>query len=101
MVGRDEMRFNRESEYWKPFFEAVLPDWRVPLRRAALQKFSAPDIVDEDVDVTVISLNLIAQAFDLVGLEMIDGDGHADASEGGHELSGLFNRFRAVVLGTR
>ena len=53
-MRRDEVRVDREPQDPQSLVEIVLPDGRVPVGRAALQHFGAPDVVDEHVDVAVV-----------------------------------------------
>jgi len=48
----------------------------------------------------MVGANSIGEAPDLVGLEMIDGDGYTGAPKIRHELCRVFNRLGAVVLGS-
>ena len=55
MTRSDDVRVDRNAEYPESFVQVVIPERLVPLRRAALQEFAAPDVVYEDIDMTVIS----------------------------------------------
>ena len=75
------MRIDRQPQDAQTRVEIMLPDRLVPIRRSALQLLSAPDIVDEYVDVAVLVANLIGQGEHLLGVKMVDGQGDANAAE--------------------
>jgi len=75
------VRIDRQPQDAQTRVEIMLPDRLVPIRRSALQLLSAPDIVDEYVDVAVLVANLIGQGEHLLGVKMVDGQGDANAAE--------------------
>ena len=84
-----------------PVVEVVLPDRRVPLRRAALQQLAAPDVVDEHVEVPVVAGDAPGETLHLRGVEMVDDDRDAGAAELRDERGRLLDRLGPVVLGSR
>jgi hypothetical protein len=59
----------------------------------------APDIVDQNVQVTVLVPDLIGESHDLGGVEMVDDEGNAVTAKRGNDLRGLLDRFRSIVVG--
>src|SRR5439155_13725134 len=60
---------------------------------------AAPDVVDQHVDVTVLVADLFGQSLHLLRVEMVDRRGDGYPAQVRDQLSGLFDRFGAVVLG--
>jgi len=101
VMGGDEVSVDGEPEYAETLAEVVLPDGSVPLTRAAFEELAAPDVVDENVDAAVVFLDLLGQAFHLVGFEMVDRDCNAGAAEVRDEFRGLFDCLGTVVVGLK
>jgi hypothetical protein len=95
------MRLDAEPQNPQALLQVELPDRRIPLRRPALQHFSAPDVVDEHVDAAVLGADMFGQRCDLRRFEMIDGDGYTLAAQTGHQLGGLLDRLGPVIVGSR
>jgi hypothetical protein len=93
-VARDEVRVDRQAQHPQAAVEVVLPDRRVPLD----ELLAAPDVVDEQVEAAVLGLDAAHERLDLRRHEVVDVDGDALATRVGHELGGLLDRLRAVVL---
>ena len=98
-MGGDEVGVDGEPEYPETFVEVVLPDRCIPFSRAALEHFSAPDVVDQHIDVPVVPVNPLGQFLDLGGIEMIDCGRNAGAAEIRDELGRVFDGLGAVVVG--
>jgi hypothetical protein len=64
---------NAETEHAQTVLEIVLPDGLVPF----LEILSAPHVIDEDVEMTLLGANAIDQLCDLVSDEVIDPNGDA------------------------
>ena len=97
-MRRHQVGLDGEPEYPESLVEIELPDGRVPLGRPALEQLTAPDVVDEHVDVAVIGLDARGQGLYLVLLEMVDGSRDPDAAEARDEVGGLLDRLGAVVF---
>ena len=72
----------------------------VPLGRGPLEQLAAPDVVDEHVDVTMASPDLLGQRLHLLGIEVVDGGRNAVPAELRDQLRGLFDRLWPVVFGS-
>src|SRR5439155_23182855 len=79
--------------------QVMLPDRLVPIRGPTLEFLSTPDVVDEHVDVAVLCSDLIGEHTHLLGVEMVDGQGDANAAQLRDQLGRLLDRFSTVVLG--
>src|SRR5262249_34307788 len=99
MVRRDEVRLHAEAEDAQPLVEIVVPDGRVPVGRTAFEHFGAPDVVDEDVDAAEVSPKPLCERLDLRRVEVIDGDGYADAAELVDDVSRLLDGLGALIVG--
>src|SRR5262249_54878379 len=75
-----------------------LPQRRIPLLRAALEQFAAPDVVDENIDMAVVLADPVGQPADLVSLQMIERDRDPVAAQFGYQLGGLLDRLGPVVI---
>jgi hypothetical protein len=94
----DDVSVDGEAEYSEAFLEIVLPNRSVPLVRATLEKFSAPNVIYKYVDVAMGPSNVFGKNPYLVGIEMVDGDREACATEAGNEFCSLFDCLRTVVV---
>jgi hypothetical protein len=61
--------------------EVELPDGRVPLGRDPLQALGAPDIVHEDINPAMILPDALCQRLYVFGVEVIDRNGDAPATQ--------------------
>ena len=95
MVRRDQMRMNAETEHAQTVLEIMLPDGLVPF----LEILAAPEVVDEDVETTLLGADAIDQLRDLVSDEMIDPNGDAVAAGCRNELGRLLDGFRPGIFG--
>jgi hypothetical protein len=78
-----------------------LSGWEhVPLSGTAFEQFSAPDIVDEHVDVAMVVADLLGQAFYLVGVEMVGCDRDTSAAESRDEVGSFFDRLGTISAGS-
>ena len=91
----DEVRVDGEPQQAQAVAEMVLPDRLVPLE----QIFAAPDVVDEDVEPAMVAADPFDQRLHLLGLQMVGRDRDAMAAQRRHQLGGLLDRLRALVLG--
>jgi hypothetical protein len=85
-VARDGVGLDPESQQPQPDVEVGLPDGGVPLHGRG-----AEDVVDEDVERTLLVLDAPDERRDLVGDEVVDLDGDADAAGGVDQLGGLLD----------
>ena len=92
------MGINGKAENPEPFLEIKLPDRCIPVAWSTFELLRAPDVVDQNIDVTVRTPDVLRQAHDLAGIEMVDNEGDAFASQRCDELSGLLYRLGAVVV---
>src|SRR5918994_5398656 len=75
-VRRDQMGMNAETEHAQTVLEIMLPDGLVPF----LEILSAPHVIDEDVETTLLGADAIDQSFNFLSDEMIHLDGDAIAA---------------------
>jgi hypothetical protein len=95
------MRIDAEAQDSQSLFEIVLPDRDVPLPRPTLEHLGPPDVIHEDVDVSVRSMNVVGKALHFRGIEMIDHLGNAGAAKARDLFRRLLDRFRPVVVRAR
>ena len=69
-VRRDQMRVDAEPQQAQAVVEIMLPDGLVPF----LELLAAPDVVDQDVEPTLLGADALDQPADIVGDQMIDLD---------------------------
>ena len=95
------MRIDAKPQNPQAFVEIVLPHRCVPFGRAALEHFSPPDVVHQDIDVAVSIADPIRQVFHLAGVEMIDRDGDAVSTKPRDQFGSLLDSFGPVVVRSR
>ena len=95
MVRRDQVRMNAETEHAQTVLQIMLPDGLVPF----LEVLAAPQVVDEDVETTLLGPDARDQLGNLVRDEMIDLDGDTVAAGCGDELRRFLDGFRPRILG--
>ena len=78
----------------QPALQVVLPQWSVPLGVPV----AAEDVVDEDVEPTVLLVDPFDERGDLVGGEMIDAQRGAVSARGLHEVAGVLDGLGPVDL---
>jgi hypothetical protein len=88
------MRVDRKAKRLEPVLQVRLPDGLVPLHLR-----STPDVVDEDIERSVVALYALDQRPDFVRLQVIDADRNAFAAVAIDQFGRLFDRLRPVHLG--
>jgi hypothetical protein len=61
--------------------EVVFPDRPVPRRRRSLEELGPPEVVDEDVDGTVLLADAVGKRPHLCDVEVVHLDRDADATQ--------------------
>jgi SAM-dependent methyltransferase len=98
VVRRDEVGVDGQPQDAQACVQVMVPDRRVPVRRAAFEQFGAPDVVDQDVDVAVVCADLLGQFVDLFTVEVVDLGRDAETAQIGDQGGCLFDGFGSVVL---
>jgi hypothetical protein len=88
------VRVDAHAKHAQPALEIVLPEVLVPLGVAV----AAEDVVDEDVQAPVLTIDASDEVGDLVGLEVIDAEGLAFAAGLSQEVACLLDRLGTVHL---
>ena len=83
-------------QHLQPGVEVVGPERSVPFNEV----LPAPDVVHKDVQPALFGIDPPYQGFHLGSLAVIDRDGDAPAARGADQIGSLFDRLRAVVVGT-
>jgi len=83
MIRGYQVGINRQAQNPEPFWEIKLPERFVPVGWSTFELLCAPDVIHEDVDVANRISNLVRQALDLHGVEMVDSGGNALAAQRG------------------
>jgi hypothetical protein len=92
--GRHEVGVDREAEDPQSVGEGVLPHGLVPLREV----LAAPDVVDQHVEAAPLGVGARREPFDLLRDEVVRGHGDPGAARGRHEVGGVLDGLRPVVL---
>src|SRR5262245_1278479 len=95
MAG-DSMRINGKAKHAKAVSKV-----RFPYRLVPLDMGGTKHVVDEDVETALLSFDPSDERADLLGLEMVDGNGDAAAARAVDQFRRLLDRFRAIHFRTR
>ncbi|MCY1307878.1 hypothetical protein D9M70_578440 [compost metagenome] len=95
VVRGDQVGVDAEAQKPQAVLEIVLPDGLLPLE----QVFSAPDVVDEDIEPPLFTADARDQRCDFGRLEMIDLNGNTLAAEAGDDVGRFLDRFGPFVFG--
>ena len=90
------MGMHRTLLHQQPFGEVEFPEGQPPFSQAV----AAPDIVDENVELAPLFVgNAGKERNDLRRHGVVDAHRNAQATVGGHQRGGLFDRLRATLCG--
>jgi hypothetical protein len=78
MMRRDQVRLDAQPQDAESNIEVVLPGRRVPRRRRPFERFGAPDVIDQHIEVPVFAPDTLRQPRHLPGVEMTDLDRHSE-----------------------
>lgn len=93
MTG-DEMGINGKMQHPQPFFQRVFPNRDIPFN----EKFPTPDVINQNIELSLFFSNTINQGLDLCGDEMIGGNGNSMSSGSSDEIGCVFNGFNTIVF---